>query len=75
MGRGPKMSPGRTLPLLTTSGVLTILLILILSISATFVALDLISYLLNTFSPPHLHFLTETKLSVTNDSISFSVPS
>ena len=39
------MSPGWTAPLLTTSSVLTLPLIILLSISATFVALDLISNL------------------------------
>ena len=48
--RGPHMSPGRTAPLLKTSGVLTLLLILLLLISATFVALDLICNLWNTLS-------------------------
>ena len=42
LGRGPQMSPGRTAPLLMTWGVVTLPLILLLSISATFVALDLI---------------------------------
>ena len=52
LGRGPQMSPGRTAPLLMTSSVLTLPLILLLSISATFVALDLIYNMWNTISPP-----------------------
>ena len=53
------MSPGRTAPLLTTLGVLTLPLILFLLISVTVVALDLISNLWSTISPPlkaHKHY-------------------
>ena len=44
--------PVRTAPLLMTVGVLTLPLTLLLSISTTFIALDLISNLWNTISPP-----------------------
>ena len=70
-------SPARTAHLLTTSGILTLPLILLLSISATFVVLDLISNLWNTISStkPNLLFLIETHFSVTTDISPFSLPS
>ena len=72
------MFPGGTVPLLTILGVLTFPRIPLLSISATFVALDLNFNLWNTISPPLnliFSYLTETQLSVATDSSPFSVPS
>ena len=61
LGRGPEISPGRTALLLTTLGILTLPLTLLLLISATFTDLDLISKLWNIISPP-LNFIFSSLL-------------